>query len=106
MRGIPISTKLQKADVVILAAHWDRETGNLKTLRLVERRGKVWGSSISQAPEIVAAGIHHQGSRVYTAEALQLPGDFRLIARVEAEDGALVMDGKKLTPTVLGLPIY
>ena len=57
MRGIPISTKLQKADAVILAAHWDRENGDLKALRMVERRGKVWGNSISRAPDIVAAGI-------------------------------------------------
>ena len=105
MRGIPISTKLQKADAIILAAHWDRENGDLKALRMVERRGKVWGNSISRAPDIVAAGIQG-GSRVYTAEALQLPGDFRLIAKVGAVDGALMMDGMKLSPAVLGLPVY
>ena len=82
MRGVKLSKRSRKLDVVVDSVRYDDDQ-MIQIVRAYERRGKVWGDLVLLDRNLLAARIEDK-KEVVTGRQLDIPGDFDVFHKVES----------------------
>ena len=97
--------KEKQIDLVIISARYAPEDGRLALVQAYQRRGPIW-SDILLYDRKRLVDLMQEGEQVATGRPKEIPGDFRILARVRLESGRLVVEERQGLGELLGVPQF